>query len=221
MNEAVSISNLLDLNQTIAASLFTGCDYPWAVLARISDFIRTILPTLPDDYEEIAPGIMAARSAKIAASASLSGPLIIGRNAEIRHCAFIRGSAIIGEGAVVGNSTEIKNAILFNQVQVPHYNYIGDSILGFKAHMGAGAITSNVKSDKTPVKVYISGEILETGLKKFGAIVGDRVEVGCNAVLNPGSIIGRDSNIYPLSLVRGFVPGNCVYKKQGEVVRKY
>lgn len=221
MNETVSVSHLLDLSQTIAADLFADCDYPWQALPKIADFIRTLIPNLPDDYEEIAPGIMVARSAKIASTASLAGPLIIGRNAEIRHCAFIRGSAIVGDDAVVGNSTELKNSILFNKVQVPHYNYVGDSILGFKAHMGAGSITSNVKSDKTLVKVRVGGEILETGLKKFGAILGDHVEVGCNSVLNPGSVVGRESNIYPLSMVRGFVPAGSVYKKQGEIVSKY
>jgi len=222
MNEAISVPNLLDLTQTIAARLFDDCSYPWEVLPKIAEFIRSIGPTLPaDEFEQIGPEIWAAKSANIAATASLSGPLIIGRNAEIRHCAFIRGSAIIGDHTVVGNSTELKNVILFNQVQVPHYNYVGDSILGYKAHMGAGSITSNVKSDRSLVSLRFSGEAIETGLKKFGAILGDEVEVGCNSVLNPGTIVGRGTNIYPLAMVRGVVPEKCIYKSRSEIVRKY
>lgn len=221
MNSAISIDNLLDLSQTIAGAIFDGCTYPWEALAKISDFIRTLGPTLPaDEYEQRGEDIWIARSATIAPSASLSGPLIICAGAEIRHCAYIRGSAIVGANAVVGNSTELKNSILFNKVQVPHYNYIGDSILGFKAHMGAGSITSNVKSDKTPVRVRFSGEQIDTGLRKFGAILGDLVEVGCNSVLNPGSVVGRDVIIYPLSMVRGFVPERSIYKSHSEIVRK-
>lgn len=221
MNDAIRIENLLDLSQTIAAGLFEGCAYPWEVLPKIADFIRQLGPTLSsDDYEQRGPEIWVSKTATVAPTASLSGPLIIGHKAEIRHCAFIRGSAIVGEQAVVGNSTELKNVVLFNKVQVPHYNYVGDSVLGYKAHMGAGSITSNVKSDKTKVIIRISGEVLETGLKKFGAILGDNVEVGCNSVLNPGSIIGRETNIYPLSMVRGFVAEKCIFKTRGEVVHK-
>ncbi len=221
MNENIRIENLLDLSQTIAADLFDGCTYPWEVLPKIADFIRRLGPTLPaDEYEQRGPEIWVAKSATVAPTASLSGPLIIGRQAEIRHCAFIRGSAIVGENAVVGNSTELKNVVLFNKVQVPHYNYVGDSVLGYKAHMGAGSITSNVKSDKTKVTIRISGEVIETGLKKFGAILGDHVEVGCNSVLNPGSIVGRETNIYPLSMVRGFVSERCIYKSRDEIVHK-
>jgi NDP-sugar pyrophosphorylase family protein len=173
-----------------------------------------------EEYSKVSEDVWIAKSAKVAPTAYINGPAIIGKEAEIRHCAFIRGNAIVGEGAVVGNSTELKNVILFNKVQVPHYNYVGDSILGYKVHMGAGSITSNVKSDKTLVKVNLGEEKIVTGLKKFGAILGDNVEVGCNSVLNPGSIIGRNSNIYPLSMVRGFVEEGSIYKKAGEVVNK-
>ena len=217
----ISISQLFDLHQTIAADLFLTCEYPWQVLPRISDFIRAMIPLLPEDFVEIAPEVMAARSAKIAPTAGLTGPLIIGRHAEIRHCAFVRGSAIIGDEAVVGNSTELKNVILFNKVQVPHFNYVGDSILGFKAHMGAGSITSNVKSDRTLIEIHYGDQVLPTGLKKIGAMIGDFVEIGCNSVLNPGSIVGRETIIYPLSMVRGFVPPRSIYKRQGEIVGKY
>ena len=173
-----------------------------------------------EEYEKQGENIWIARSAKVAPTASITGPAIIGKNAEIRHCAFIRGNALVGEGAVVGNSTELKNVILFNKVQVPHYNYVGDSILGFKAHMGAGSITSNVKSDKLLVKVHTPEGDIETGIKKFGAMIGDEVEVGCGSVLNPGTVIGRNSNIYPLSSVRGVVASDSIYKKQGEVAQK-
>jgi len=222
MYQELSISELLDLSQTIAAEAFEGCTYPWEVLSKIKDTILRIGPKLPkEDYNQVGEDIWIAKSAKVAPTASISGPTIIGKDAEIRHCAFIRGSAIVGEGAVVGNSTELKNVILFNKVQVPHFNYVGDSILGYKSHMGAGCITSNVKSDKTLVKVRIGEEAIETGLKKFGAILGDYVEVGCNTVLNPGSVVGRNSNIYPLSMVRGYIPAKSIYKKAGEVVTKY
>ena len=178
--------------------------------------------TLPEEkYERREGNIWIARSAKVFPSAYIGGPAIIDEEAEIRHCAFIRGSAIVGKGAVVGNSTELKNVILFNKVQVPHYNYVGDSILGYKAHMGAGSITSNVKSDKTLVVVRAGEETYETGLKKFGAMLGDQVEVGCNSVLNPGTVIGKDSNVYPTSMVRGFIPANSIYKKQTEITAKY
>jgi NDP-sugar pyrophosphorylase family protein len=185
-------------------------------------YIRALGPLLPsDEFEQRSPEIWIARSAIIAPTASLAGPLIIGRHAEIRHCAFIRGSVIVGDYAVVGNSTELKNVVLFNKVQVPHYNYVGDSILGYRSHMGAGSITSNVKSDKTAVSIRYNGETLETGLKKFGAILADNVEVGCNSVLNPGTIVGRETNIYPLSMVRGVVPERCIFKSKNEIIRKY
>lgn len=197
-------------------------EYPWEVLGKIHDFIIELGNTLPDDrYEKRGENIWIARTAKVAPTACLNGPLIVDEEAEIRHCAFVRGNAIVGKGAVVGNSTELKNVILFNRVQVPHYNYVGDSILGFKSHMGAGSITSNVKSDKTLVVLKSAeGEELATRLKKMGAMLGDFVEVGCNSVLNPGTIIGRNSNVYPLSSVRGFLPEGSIYKRQGEIVTK-
>lgn len=219
--DQLKIKALFDLKETIASGIFENCTYPWEALGKIKDEIVKIGETLsPEDYDKIDENIWIAKSAKVAATASINGPAIIGKDAEIRHCAFIRGSAIVGEGAVVGNSTELKNVILFNKVQVPHYNYVGDSILGYKAHMGAGSITSNVKSDKTLVKVKADGEIIETGLKKFGAILGDHVEVGCNSVLNPGTVIGRNSNVYPLSMVRGYIPEGSIYKKAGEICEK-
>lgn len=217
----LEITNLFDLNETIAADIFENCTYPWEALKKIKDEIMKIGRTLSgDDYNKVGEDIWIAKTAKVAPTAAIYGPAIIGKNAEIRHCAFIRGSVIVGEGAVVGNSTELKNVILFNMVQVPHYNYVGDSILGFKAHMGAGSITSNIKSDKTQVKVRFGDEKIETGLRKFGAILGDHVEVGCNSVLNPGTIIGRNATVYPLSMVRGYVPESSIYKKAGEVVEK-
>ncbi|HWT75415.1 MAG TPA: UDP-N-acetylglucosamine pyrophosphorylase [Mobilitalea sp.] len=222
MSEHLMIKSLLDLKETIAAEVFTGCIYPWEVLGRIKSEILKLGATLSsDEYTKIGEDVWIAKSAKIAPTASISGPTIICKDAEIRHCAFIRGSAIVGEGAVVGNSTELKNVILFNKVQVPHYNYVGDSILGYKAHMGAGSITSNVKSDKSLVAVHSGDLKLETELKKFGAVLGDNVEVGCNSVLNPGTVIGRNANIYPLSMVRGYIPEASIYKKAGEVVTKY
>ncbi|MCM1261218.1 MAG: UDP-N-acetylglucosamine pyrophosphorylase [Butyrivibrio sp.] len=217
----VTIKELYTLDETIAAEIFDSVSYPWEVLPKISDFIISLGNTLPaDKYEKRGENVWVAKSAKIYPSAYIGGPAIIDEDAEIRHCAFIRGSAIVGKGAVVGNSTELKNVVLFNKVQVPHYNYVGDSILGFKAHMGAGSITSNVKSDKTLVVVRIGSESCETGLKKFGAMLGDNVEVGCNSVLNPGTIIGRGTNIYPTSMVRGFIPAGSIYKKQGEIAEK-
>ncbi len=222
MSEHLMIHLLLDLKETIAAQVFAGCSYPWEVLAGIQDEILRIGPTLSEEeYDKVGENVWIAKSAKVAPTAAINGPAIIGKDAEIRHGAFIRGNAIVGEGAVVGNSTELKNVILFNKVQVPHYNYVGDSILGYKAHMGAGAITSNVKSDKSPVCVHAGELCIETGLKKFGAILGDHVEVGCNSVLNPGTVIGRNANIYPLSMVRGYVPEKSIYKKAGEVVAKH
>lgn len=220
--ESIQIKNMYDLNETIAAEIFEGKTYPWEVLPLIKEFIVKLGNTLsPEEYDKIGEDIWVAKSAKIAPTVALNGPCIIGKDAEVRQCAFIRGSAIVGEGAVVGNSTELKNVILFNKVQVPHYNYVGDSVLGYKAHMGAGSITSNVKSDKKLVVVKSPEGQIETGIKKFGAMLGDEVEVGCGTVLNPGSVVGSHSNIYPLSSVRGFVPANSIYKKQGEVVEKY
>lgn len=219
--EQCKVKHMYDLNETIAAGLLEGVEYPWEALKGISDFIRSLGPSLDlDRFEQRGENIWVAKSANIAKSAFLNGPLIIDEEAEVRHCAFIRGSAVVGKGCVVGNSTELKNVILFNLVQVPHYNYVGDSILGYKSHMGAGSITSNVKSDKTKVTIRYEGDIIETGLKKMGAILGNYVEVGCNSVLNPGSIIGSNTNVYPLSMVRGFVPKGSIYKRQGEVVQK-
>lgn len=221
MCEKLKIKNLYDLNQTIAGKLFEAAEYPWQVLPLIGDFIKKSGVSLDkSEYDEVAENVWIAKSAKVAPTAYINGPCIIGKDAEIRHCAFIRGNAIVGEGAVVGNSTELKNVVLFNKVQVPHYNYVGDSVLGYKSHMGAGSITSNVKSDKALVKVRCDGEVIETGLKKFGAMIGDNVEVGCGSVLNPGTVVGRESNIYPLSSVRGYVEAGSIYKKQGEVVEK-
>ena len=220
--EACKISNLYNLDETIAKDLFEGATYPWEVLPKISAFILQLGSTLSEEeYEKIGEDVWIARSATVAPTAYIHGPAIIGKNAEVRHCAFIRGNAIVGEGAVVGNSTELKNVVLFNKVQVPHYNYVGDSILGYKAHMGAGSITSNVKSDKKLVVVKTPEGNIETGIKKFGAMLGDEVEVGCGSVLNPGTVVGAHSNIYPLSSVRGVVPAGSIYKKQGEVVEKY
>lgn len=219
--EGCKIKNLFNLNETIAAKLFDGLEYPWEALPKIGAFITELGETLSEEeYEKRGENVWVARSAKVAPTAYINGPAIIGRDAEVRHCAFIRGNAIVGEGAVVGNSTELKNVVLFNKVQVPHYNYVGDSILGYKAHMGAGSITSNVKSDKTLVAVKDGQERIETGLKKFGAMLGDEVEVGCGSVLNPGTVIGPHSNIYPLSSVREVVPAGSIYKKRGEVVEK-
>ena len=220
--EKVKISNMYDLAQTIAGEYLAQFTYPWEALAGISDYIKELGPTLdPEKFEQRGEDIWIAKSATVAPSACLNGPLIIDEDAEIRHCAFIRGNAIVGKGAVVGNSTELKNVVLFNKVQVPHYNYVGDSILGYKAHMGAGSITSNVKSDKTLVviKTKDQGEIA-TGIKKVGAMLGDEVEVGCNSVLNPGTVVGRMTNIYPTSCVRGYIPAGSIYKKQGDIAGK-
>lgn len=219
--EQAKISNLYDLEHTIARELFSGLTYPWEALGAIGDFIRKLGPALdPEKYEQRGEDIWVAKNARTAPSAYLNGPLIIDENAEIRHCAFIRGSAIVGKDAVVGNSTELKNVVIFNAVQVPHYNYVGDSILGYRSHMGAGSITSNVKSDKTLVVVRDGEEEIETGLKKFGAMLGDFAEIGCNSVLNPGTVIGRHTNVYPLSSVRGVVPPDSIYKCRNEVVGK-
>ena len=219
--EECKIKNLYNLEETIAKELLEKHDYPWEVLPEISDFIIELGNKLDETkYEKVGEDVWIAKSAKVAPTAYIHGPAIVGENAEIRHCAFIRGKAIVGEGAVVGNSTELKNVILFNKVQVPHYNYVGDSILGYKSHMGAGSITSNVKSDKKLVIVKKGKEKIETGLKKFGAMLGDEVEVGCGSVLNPGTVIGKNTNIYPLSSVRGVVPEKSIYKNQNEIVEK-
>ena len=219
--EQLQIQNLYDLTQTIAAPLFEGATYPWELLPKISAFIIELGNRLPEDkYEKRGENVWIAKSATVFPTAYINGPCIIDEEEEVRHCAFIRGNAIVGKGAVVGNSTELKNVILFNKVQVPHYNYVGDSILGYKSHMGAGSITSNVKSDKTLVVVKSPYGNIETGLKKMGAMLGDNVEVGCNSVLNPGTVIGRCSNVYPTSMVRGFIEPDSIYKKQGEIVSK-
>jgi NDP-sugar pyrophosphorylase family protein len=222
--ETAKITNLYTLEQTIAGEYLSQFTYPWEALKGIGDFIRTLGPTLdPDIYEQRGEDIWVAKNATVFESAHLHGPLIIDEETEIRQCAFIRGSAIVGKGCVVGNSTELKNVILFNSVQVPHYNYVGDSILGYKSHMGAGSITSNVKSDKTLVVVkdiYDTKEEMETGLKKFGAMLGDYVEVGCNSVLNPGTVVGPHSNVYPLSRVRGVIPAETIFKDAEHIVKK-
>lgn len=219
--EQCKIVNMYDLNETIAKEYMETAEYPWELLDGLSDYIKRLGATLdPEKYEKRGEDVWVAKNAKVAPTAFLGSPLIIDEEAEVRHCAFIRGSAIVGKGAVVGNSTELKNVILFNKVQVPHYNYVGDSVLGFKSHMGAGSITSNVKSDKKLVVVKTPEGMLETGMKKFGAMLGDEVEVGCGSVLNPGTVVGSHSNIYPLSSVRGYIPGGSIYKKQGEVVEK-
>ena len=219
--EECKIKNLYNLEETIAKELLESVEYPWEALPKISDFILELGKKLDTNkYEKIGEDVWIAKSAQIAPTAYIHGPAIIGENAEIRHCAFIRGKAIVGEGAVVGNSTELKNVILFNKVQVPHYNYVGDSILGYKAHMGAGSITSNVRSDKALVIVKNEKEKLATGMKKVGAMLGDNVEVGCGTVLNPGTVIGRNTNIYPLSSVRCVVKENSIYKNQNEIVSK-
>ena len=220
--EQCKITNMYDLNETIAKEYMETAEYPWELLDGLSDYIKKLGATLdPEKYEKRGEDVWVAKNANVAPTAFLGSPLIIDEEAEVRHCAFIRGSAIVGKGAVVGNSTELKNVILFNKVQVPHYNYVGDSILGYKAHMGAGSITSNVKSDKKLVVVKTPEGNIETGIKKFGAMLGDEVEVGCGSVLNPGTVVGAHSNIYPLSSVRGVVPAGSIYKKQGEVVEKY
>lgn len=219
--KGITVSELFDLENKIVAPLFEGVKYAFEVLPNISGFIEKLGPTLDKAlYEQQGENIWIAKSATVAPTASITGPCIIGENAEVRHCAFIRGNAFVGNNCVVGNSTELKNVVLIERVQVPHYNYVGDSVLGTLSHLGAGAITSNVKSDKTLVKLKSGDEVIETGLKKFGAMVGDGVEVGCGSVLNPGTVIGKKSNVYPLSSVRGVIPENSIYKKAGEVVEK-
>lgn len=220
-NEAIQIQNLFDLNETMAAPYLEGFEFPWETLAGIGDFIVKLGNLLPEDeYEKHGEDIWIHKTATVFDSAYIAGPCIIGARTEVRQCAFIRGKALVGEDCVVGNSTELKNVILFNHVQVPHYNYVGDSILGTYSHMGAGSITSNVKSDKKLITVKGPDSAIETGIKKIGAFLGDHVEVGCGSVLNPGTIIGRNSNVYPLSPVRGFVPENSIYKGKDEIVEK-
>lgn len=218
MFEMFKIDKYLDVNRTLAQFLFDGIDYPWEVLPRIESFIMQLGPMLPaDEFDRIGENVWIAKSAQVADSASITGPCIIDANAQIRHCAFIRGNAIIGKGAVVGNSCEIKNSLLFDEVEAPHYNYIGDSVLGYKAHLGAGAITSNIKNDKKNVVIKFPLGEIETGLRKLGAVVGDGVQIGCNTVLNPGTVIGKNTRIYPLNSVRGWVDENSIYKKEGVV----
>ena len=219
--EQCKITNMYDLNETIAKEYMETAEYPWELLDGLSDYIKKLGATLdPEKYEKRGEDVWVAKSAKVAPTAFLGSPLIIDEEAEVRHCAFIRGKALVGEGCVVGNSTELKNVVLFNNVQVPHYNYVGDAVLGYKSHMGAGSICSNVKSDKKLVVVKDGEEKIETGLKKFGAMLADHVEVGCGSVLNPGTVIGRNTNIYPLSPVRGCVPANSIYKNKDEIVTK-
>ena len=221
MKNDITIRELYSLDHTLAKPLLEKYTYPWEALAEISAFILELGASLPaDEYDKVGENVWIAKSAKVAPTAYINGPAIIGREAEVRHCAFIRGNALIGDGAVVGNSTELKNVILFDKVQVPHYNYVGDSILGYRAHMGAGSITSNVKSDKKNVVIKDGAETIETNRKKVGAMLGDDVEVGCGTILNPGSVVGKNSNIYPLSMVRGVVKANSIYKKQGEIAEK-
>ncbi len=217
----LEIRELLDLEQTIAREFFDGLKYPWEVFNGLDDKIIALGKTLAEDkFDYLGDNIWVAKSAKVAKTAFLNGPLIIDEGAEIRHCAFIRGAAVVGKECVVGNSTELKSSILFNNVQTPHYNYVGNSVLSYKSHMGAGSITSNLKSDKTLVTINTGDEKVETGLKKLGAILGSYVEVGCNSVLNPGTVIGSHTNVYPLSMVRGYVPANSIYKKAGEIAEK-
>ncbi len=219
--QRLTVSELFSLEHTVAADLFSGVVYPWEVLPQISHFIKELGKELPaEKFKKVSEDIWIAKSAKVASTASITAPCIIDEDAEIRHCAFIRGNALIGKGCVVGNSTELKNVILFDSVQVPHYNYVGDSVLGYRSHLGAGAITSNVKSDKSLVTVNLEGKKVQTGLKKFGAMVADFVEIGCGSVLNPGTVVGKNTNIYPLSMVRGYVPALSIYKRQGEVAQK-
>ena len=218
---SIETRDLLDLTHTLAVPFLRDCRYPWQAFPQISGWIRELGAALSaEEYEQRGEDVWVARSAKVAPTAFIAGPAIIGPGTEVRHCAFIRGSALVGADCVVGNSTELKNVILFDKVQVPHYNYVGDSILGYRSHMGAGSITSNVKSDKTLVAVRSKDEILETGLKKFGAVLGESVEVGCNSVLNPGTVIGPGSTVYPLSMVRGVIPPNSIYKCAGEIAVK-
>ena len=217
----LTTQQLYDLNHSLAGSYLAGFNYPWQALKGIKDLILALGPTLGEDYAEVSPTVWIHKTATVAPTAYLGAPCIIGAGTEVRHCAYIRGSALVGENCVVGNSVELKNVILFDSVQVPHFNYVGDSILGYKSHMGAGAVTSNVKSDKTLVVIKNGDEKIETGLKKFGAMLGDFVEVGCNSVLNPGTVIGPHSNVYPTSCVRGMVPEHSIWKNNGAIVKKF
>lgn len=222
MITTVKSTNLFDFNHTIAAELLKGFEYPWEALPRIKDFVITLGKSLsPERFYLYKENVWIAKSCKLYPNVYIDGPCIIDEDTEIRPSAFIRGSVIVGKGCVVGNSTELKNCILFDEVQVPHFNYVGDSILGYKSHIGAGGITSNVKSDKTNIVLHVGDKAIETGLRKFGAMLGDFVEVGCNSVLNPGTVIGRCSNVYPTSSVRGYVPENCIYKAERGVCEKY
>lgn len=216
----LTVKELYDLSHTLAGDYLSGFKYPWEALGGIKNLIISIGEKLDNSYKQISENVWVHESAKVAPTAYLGAPCIIGAGTEVRHCAFIRGAALVGENCVVGNSAELKNVILFDNVQTPHYNYVGDSILGYKSHMGAGSITSNVKSDKTPVSIKCGGEIIETGLKKVGAMLGDYVEIGCNSVLNPGTVIGRNSNVYPLSRVRGTIPADSIYKGENNIVKK-
>ena len=219
--ESIKIKNLFSLENSEAAPLLEKYEYPYEVLPHISDFILEYGKTLDKNkFDDKGNGIYIAKSATVAPTASITGPCIIGENSEVRHCAYIRGSAFIGKNCVIGNSSEIKNVIIFNNVQVPHYNYVGDSILGYRSHMGAGSITSNIKSDRTPVKIRVGNEVIETGMRKIGAFLGDFVEIGCGSVMNPGTIVGKNTNVYPLSMVRGYIPENSIYKNQGEVAKR-
>ena len=215
-----TIADLYDLNHTLAKDYLSQFTYPWEALKGISALIQKLGESLGEEYREISPQVWVHESASVAPTASLGAPCIIGPGTEVRHCAFIRGSALVGAGCVVGNSVELKNVILFDGVQVPHFNYVGDSILGHLSHMGAGSVTSNIKSDKTPITVRDGDEAIETGLIKIGAMLGDRVEVGCNTVLNPGTMVGKDTNIYPLSCVRGVVKANSIFKTGGVMIQK-
>lgn len=216
----LEVKSLYDLTHSLAGEYLAGFTYPWEALAGISDFVKALGETLPaDEYDKAGENVWIAKSAKVAPTAFINGPAIIGKNSEVRHCAFLRGSILVGENCVVGNSTELKNVILFDNVQVPHYNYVGDSILGYKSHMGAGSITSNVKSDKKNVVIKAGDVEIETGRKKIGGMIADFVEIGCGTVVNPGSVIGRGSSVYPLSMIRGYVPAHSIYKKQGEIAQ--
>lgn len=222
MPKELLTKNLLDLTKTIAADLFDDVDYPFEVLPKIKDYILQLQARLDkNEFNEIAPGVFVHKTSTVAPSAYIAAPCIIDAGTEVRHCAYIRGNAIVGKNCVVGNSCELKNVVIFDNVQVPHYNYVGDSVLGYHSHMGAGSITSNVKSDKTLVKIKCGSKCIETGLKKMGAVIGDYVEVGCNSVLNPGTVIGRKSNVYPLSMVRGYVAESSIYKCKNEIVAKF
>ena len=214
----LTTSDLLDLKHSTAGDMLSEYVYPWEAVPHIKEIILALSETLGDDYNEISDGVFVHKTAKTAPTAYIGAPAIICEGAEIRHCAFIRGSAIVGRGSVVGNSVELKNAILFDNVQVPHFNYVGDSILGYKSHMGAGSVTSNVKSDKTNVEIPYCGEKIKTGMRKLGAILGDNVEIGCNSTLNPGTVIGRGSRVYPNSSVRGFIPAEHIYKSRENIV---